>query len=215
MKSATRLALWSPVAVISIWALVYFIRHYSSANFQEGAMGNLFATILGIAVGIPIAMEVNRWQQSAQNASSLTAKIEEELKRKTKVLSLIKSELHKNLDDVLARRQQIAAGGKRTVAAIPLRDELWSSFSDGGELQHVNNPDVLSSIASAYHHIRTTIYLEKEFLTAVHYPGMQIKSDKYPHEHILGYLTGTDNDLILEVTHAIEKIDIEVANSQL
>ena len=65
-----RILTWLAVAAMAGWSLVYFIQHFPSMGFQEGAMGNLFATILGVVVGIPIALEISRRQQDAQQRAS-------------------------------------------------------------------------------------------------------------------------------------------------
>lgn len=49
---------------IFIASLVYFICRFSDDNFRDGAMGNLFATMIGLIVGIPVGLEINRHQQA-------------------------------------------------------------------------------------------------------------------------------------------------------
>lgn len=56
--------LFLPTIVLVFTAsLIYFICRFSDSSFRDGAMGNLFATMIGLIVGIPIGLEINRLQQ--------------------------------------------------------------------------------------------------------------------------------------------------------
>lgn len=174
-------------------------------------MGNLFATILGVVVGVPIALEISRRQQDAEHLASKAERQEEERNRKQKVLSLLKSELSQNRDDIEGRRINVLSGGKRVVDTDFLRDEMWAAFSHGGELQHVNNPEVLAAISYAYYRIRSNIFLERSFMNASHFPGLRVAQEKYPHDYILEYLTSTDPQVVDAIERAITTIDAELA----
>ena len=174
-------------------------------------MGNLFATILGVVVGIPIALEISRRQQEAQYLASKVEREEEETKRKRRVLTLLRTELEQNRGDIQVKRNPMESGGKREVHTNSLRDEMWAAFSDGGELQHVNSPEVLAAISNAYYEIRASIHLERSFMNAIHFPGMRIAQEKYPQDHFLDYLTSTDPQVVAAISQAIAKIDAELA----
>lgn len=94
-----RFVLWIVGFVIAAWFFIYFVFHFSSSSFQEGTMGNLFATILGV-VGIPIALELNRMQQNFHMEQENINKERDKTKRTRKILTLIKSELTKNIETV-------------------------------------------------------------------------------------------------------------------
>ena len=96
-------------------------------------MGNLFATILGVLVGVPIALELNRRQQAAVTSSAINNRKLHEDERKRKVLTLLRSELERNRNDVLASRKPLESGGQREVSVGSLNDQLWSAFSYCGE----------------------------------------------------------------------------------
>jgi hypothetical protein len=202
--------LWALVVIIAIWSVVYFIEHFSDSSFTESAMGNLFATTIGVLVGVPIALEVNRRQQIAVSTVAANERQIYESERKRKVLTLLRSELSANHDDILIRRKPIESGGKRDVYIISLSDQMWSVFSDGGELQYVNNPELLAAIANAYHLIRHSIMLENKILDAIHFPGMKIHQDKPPQDYFLEYLTGSDPELIATIETAIMATNAEL-----
>jgi hypothetical protein len=78
-------------------------------------MRNLFATILDVLVDVPIALGLNRRQQvAASQSASIDRKLHED-ERKRKVLTLLRSELERNKNDVLGSRKQMDAGGKQSV----------------------------------------------------------------------------------------------------
>ncbi len=174
-------------------------------------MGNLFATIVGVLVGVPIALELNRRQQAAAQAITNAERTANEKQRKTKILTLLRSELTMNKKQVLEMRSPMESGGVRGVSVGSLNDQLWSAFSDGGELQYINNPQLLASIADAYYHVRTCISLEKKILDIVHFPGMRIRQDKPPEEFVRGYLSETDNVLLATIDAALSNIEAELA----
>lgn len=210
MKKLAIVAIWLLVALVATWAAIYFVQHFSSSSFQEGAMGNLFATILGVVVGIPIAVELSRRQQALENAVGEARKHKEESQRREKILSLIRSELAMNRDDLEEKTKNIQTGGKREVHVNTLREEMWSAFSDGGELHYINDPELLALIAGAYYEIRTTIHLERRFMEAIHFPGMTIKRDKYPQDYYLEYLTATDPSVLKAIDMTIKRIDSQI-----
>ena len=207
-SSSVHAAAWVLVAAITIWAGVYFIQHFTTPSFQEGAMGNLFATILGVVVGIPIALEISRRQQASSQAAVVAERLVETSARKRKILTLLRSELLSNKAKILVRRDPIEHAKPRDVSTDFLSDVLWIAFSDGGELHCVDDPDLLSRIALAYHQIRSTIRLERLCMEAVLFPGAKFFLD--PQNFYLESLTGMDMELMQAVDTAVIAIDIQL-----
>lgn len=98
---------------------------------------------------------------------------------------------------------------EREVYTQSLQDQLWAAFSDGGELQYVNNPELLATLADAYHNVRHCIMLEHKVLDAVHFSGVRIQQAKNPQDYFLEYLTQSDPSLISAIEKALEAIDRE------
>jgi hypothetical protein len=211
MKRAIFPVAWLIVAGIALWSVLYFIAHFGSQPFVESAMGNLFATILGVFVGLPIALQVSRYQQSAAQATAVLEKLSEVAARRRKVLTLLREELQKNIDGLKDRIAPVAEGGKRLVFTHSLRNQLWVAFADGGELQYLDDPGLLATLADAYHEVAYCILLEHKFFDAIHYSGMRIQQDKYPPDHILDYLTKDDDGLMKSMQAAGVAIDAELA----
>ncbi len=200
------------VLVISIVAATiwYFVKHFKSPTFVESTMGNLFATLIGVIVGIPIALYINRAQLETEEAASHAKQATEHKKRKETILSLLRAELQQNLQDLHERRKEIQAGGKREVFVDPLRAEVWLALSDGGEIKWIDDLELLAHLAAAYHQIKNTIFLERKFLETLHFPGMKIKVDKYPHDHLLDYIVATDTRILGAIETAVHAINQHV-----
>ena len=212
MKRLFLVISWLIVGGVALWSILYFLAHVRSQPFVESAMGNLFATILGVLVGLPIALEVNQRQQTADQRAAAVDRANELSARRRKVLSLLREELQKNLDGLGERRAPIAQGGKRAVFTHSLRNQLWLAFADGGELQCVDEPLLLANLADAYHAIAYCILLEHKYFDAIHYSGMRIQQEKYPADHILEYLDKGDADLIKNLQLAKDAIDADLAS---
>ena len=210
MSRRVSISLWIIAVAVAMWSILYFFAHFRSAPFVESAMGNLFATILGILVSVPFALAINRHQQESALAISLSERTHEEAVRKKKVLGLLSLEIQSNLEAIRNRRVPMDTGGKRMVDSQSLKSLIWTAFSDGGELHYVNNPEVLAALANAYENIRNCAMLEIKFLEAIHWPGAQFRQTKSPQDFILEYLEQDDPALIDSMERALQAIELEV-----
>lgn len=62
--------LWLLLAIAFI-PLLYSISRITDMQFLDNFMSNWFATMIGAVMGIPIALEINRWQQESQDQKEL------------------------------------------------------------------------------------------------------------------------------------------------
>jgi len=183
------------------------ITYLSRKEVLDGFLGNLFATLIGIVVGIPIALAINRKQQRTIESKAEEQRYRDEAERKKKILNLVKTELEFNKNSLIDRQSQEHQTEQRTVLLPPLKDELWRAFSDGGELQWIKDLDLLDKIASAYHQIRTTIFLEQKYFDVIHFPGLTIQRKKYPKDFIMEYLVNTDQGVLQAIDLALSGIN--------
>ena len=199
MKINTR---WIIITTFSFFPVIYFISRVSDISFRDNLMGNWFATMIGAIVGILTAIEINSMIEKTENAK----KELEEKQRKKKILGLIKEELEFNLDKIKSRRLNLEKTGKRSVSIPSMKDELWNAFSDGGEIEWINDPQLLDTITRAYYYIRSVIYLEDKYFDVTHFPGPTITMTNTPESRILNYLNATDKNVIKNIDSAIEQI---------
>ena len=186
--------------------VAYALVHLHDAQFRDDFISNLAATVIGLLVGIPVALELNRRQQASEEARAEQTRAKEISARKARILQLLRNELDINRQLILHRKGS-GPSGKRAVLLPGLKDEVWRAFSDGGELQWLQSPDLLDSIATAYHSVRSIIYLEERYFEATHFPGMQVQQTKYPRDYILEYLDGLDPSTVKTIQASVAAID--------
>ena len=82
-----------------------------------------------------------------------------------KILNLLTGELQENKNSI----------GKIHVDAAtyfePIKTELWRAFSDGGELQWINDPDLLNVVADAYGEINHFGLLYRQYFENYMFQG--------------------------------------------
>jgi hypothetical protein len=105
-------------------------------SFWQNFVSNGLATLLGVIVGIPVALWIGR--------------IEEELsgkERKTIILKSLYDELgycEIELDRMVSYETiRVESGVLRSV----LRNEIWHAYSDGGELEWIKDVSLIAQIA--------------------------------------------------------------------
>jgi hypothetical protein len=193
---------WVLIGVLAIIPVTYLFFRIVDLPFRDSLMGNWFATMVGALAGILTAIEINN---SLENKEKQNKEVEE-TQRKEKILSLIKEELTFNLDELLLRRPNQQEQKIRTAKLPGLKDELWNAFSDGGEIQWINDPQLLDAITKAYYYIRSVIFLEEKYFDVLHFPGIRVNQASPPESRILGYLTENDSDDIEHIKKAIFEI---------
>ena len=112
-------------------------------SFWQQFISNLGATFIGAAVGIPVALYVNRLVETSS-----------ETERKEKILLLLRDELIENLN--LINEWLSSPNPKEGVISVgyDIKTEVWDAFSDGGEIQWVKDPELLGKLANAFFRLK-------------------------------------------------------------
>ena len=215
-KSVVSWLMWVIPAMIVIIAVIpalYFLTHITDSEFLDNSMGNWFATMTGVIVGIPIALWLSRRQQKEQEKKEQEAQEREASARKARILALLKEELEYNRDQLLAGEVEndraVLVDGERQVLVHGLKDELWNAFSDGGELQWIRDLQLIYAISSAYHHIRRATYLEKIYLDVLR--GSVVKIPRMSSDELMKGLIKIDSDTLKFIKLALEEIEKSIA----
>jgi hypothetical protein len=98
----------------------------------------------------------------------------------------------------------VTQGKARSVNLPFMSDELWKAVSDGGQLVHVDSPELLAALARAYHGVRTCVMLEGHYMDALHFAGLRQST---PQHDILRYITELDESCIGAIEAAIFALD--------
>ena len=114
---------------------------------------NLVVTFTGVVVGIPVGLGIARYQQSMHETRSKELEDAGQALRRMKLLELLQRELKDNrdqLEDLCSSQEE----SPRAYCAPGLKDNLWNALSDRGDLQVIDDLDLLEAISDAYHYIR-------------------------------------------------------------
>lgn len=170
--------------------------NFFDLSFWQGFVSNSLATFLGALVGIPIAL----WISTHQGRK-------EEVERKRKILRLLKHELLMNFGTLAHWKKRDEQISNAAELHIFLQTEHWRAFSDGGELQWIKDPTLLSEIAEAYNFIRMTSEASNQFINLAQntYRGSGITSDALTHLWKL-IDEGAENTKF-EITKAVKSIE--------
>jgi len=131
-----------------------FIWDFAQTSFGESFLANLLATIVGVALGIPIAFWINRRVETAT-----------EKEKKTKILSSLRDELTRNHDLLIEWRKNEDSKWELTTLGIRMGYEIWNAFSDRGELEWIKDPALLGDLANTYGEIKRIKYLSDKYLS--------------------------------------------------
>ena len=115
--------------------------------FWQDFVANGLATLLGVAVGIPIALWINNFLEQSS-----------EKEHKQKILHLLCDELEYN-QHILSSWIKGAKKEDVEVLVLELKHEVWSAFSDGGETQWIKDPILLGKLASVFSDIKALLNL--------------------------------------------------------
>jgi hypothetical protein len=121
----------------------------------------LFATFVGLVLGIPVALWLDRQGQvqvERDTARSNSA-------RKVALLTLV--------DDELAANRTLLDRRTNTPHSDPppfLRSDLWRAFAASGEIQFIADASLLATIATAYAEVETTATVERQLMQTMSDP---------------------------------------------
>jgi hypothetical protein len=129
--------------------------------FCSDFLANLLATILGIAFGLPAAL----WLDRKARSRSERERKKEAHERITKIITVLRTELEDTdraidtINDDLVNHY------------CPVTVESWNAFSDGGELQWLNDPDLLGTFSRTYASIKEYDFLFRQYARATFFPS--------------------------------------------
>ncbi len=158
---------------------------FFDTSFWQNFVSNALATFVGAVVGIPIALWLNRHQEKSS-----------EKERKEKILRLLQEELTINLGHLSEWNKTRHKERYANIIGPFLRDESWMGFSDGGELEWIKDPALLSELANAYSYIRLLQQLTERYFNLVH----------------LSYQGNVDNITINNLWEMVDKGFVESAD---
>lgn len=186
--------------VICSLIYTYFVR--LDSNFWKNAVGNLLATLIGLAAGVPVGFGINRYLESAQIEKCEVEKHKKELE----ILESIKEEIEFCLNNIFL------TPGKDDVKKFlgtPYRTNIWDAFCASAEIKYISSSKLLAQIAHAYHYIKAEDKLEYEALIAFNanriVEGINLRIN----------VQALDPQFIDQVDKALKGINLKIENLSL
>ena len=133
--------------------------------FWQAFVSNAAATLVGVVLGIPIALWISRHQAKT-----------EEKERKKKILTLLYDELLADRDVLFGWHDSQDQKSEARILSAILRYESWKAFSDGGELGWIRDPGLLNTISEAYFMIRSVSQLSDRYFGMLMVDWEQVSS---------------------------------------
>lgn len=150
------------LAVVAVFLVVFGLARGLSLLFAvdvKTVNAGVIATFTGVAGGIPVALLVGRWLDARQRRQETGARS----LRQERVLRTLQTDLVEVLDELVSR--------DRHQAVFPyLRTDVWHAIADGGQLELIDDPEILNALARAYHRIEATADLERQIWESFHDP---------------------------------------------
>ena len=199
------------LALVIVSMILILIGTFFDYTYYQDFFSNGISTLVGVIIGIPVALYVNRLQESAT-----------EKERKKKILTLLSKELGSN-QEILKQwhfsNEDLTTGNIAVEdLSIFLGDEVWRAFSDGGELQWIKDPDILRRLAYTYFLIETMKKRSERFFVLITSRGIRLPIYRIPRFtdfnpdiiKLLGQIDDEINNLISEINGNIDYIKGEL-----
>jgi len=132
---------------------------FFDTSFWQSFVSNLLATSIGVGLGIPVALLINRWVE---------AKIEKE--RKGKIIRVISDEVLHNWGTI---RSWLNDPKRVNVWILfsQLKDESWQALSDGGDLEPIQDPYLIKDLAEAYSYVHSLMLMSEKYFDLLYFSG--------------------------------------------
>jgi len=167
---------------------------FFNIDFWRDFISNSVATLLGVIIGIPIAL----WLSNFQNNM-------EEKERKKKILRLLKEEILVNIGPLNRWKKSSENFMIESLSLlIFIKIEHWAAFSDGGELQWIKDPNLLGKISDAYNYLRMMKDLCNKYFVIL--PLQKYDQSKESIREVMYLIERGIEETLIELNKAIEAI---------
>jgi len=130
------------------------------SSFLQDFSSNGLSTMLGIVIGIPIALWLSGFQERRT-----------EKERKTIILKSLREEINKNWINIKIWLDEKPFSDEIFNLSLNLRDEIWRSFSNGSELKWIKDPRLLAELSDAYYIIRAIRESSEKYFQSTFHAG--------------------------------------------
>lgn len=194
-----------PLGLLVTVAL-YSARQVGNDLYWQSAMGNLLATVLGIAAGVPVALQIERWRAAREERGREA----EARKRQRQVLRLLADELKYDRETLAERDPTIPAARRPRLQVDPLKTDLWDAFTASGDIGYLDDPHLLGVIADAYAMVKVVMSIENLCYAVIHGENPRHADGTYSSQRLWEDARRLDAELTQMIAAAIGSTDSEL-----
>ena len=191
---------WTLPVTLGLCAIGYSAYRARELQYWDGAVGNWLATLLGIIVGVPVALHLER--QRAARAAEMEALTEGNVRKS--VLNVLRTELREVL-----RQLSLRVNMTDSVPIEPLRDSSWEALRAAGSLRYLTQPTLIESISGAYRWIAILNELEASVRRAVYGINVQFPDGQNAAMKLMAHSKESHSALSQAVFSALAAIEVE------
>lgn len=162
-----------PIAYMVFWVRTQGFN--PTDRFWSGTMGNMGATVYGVAVGIPAGLLLNRWVEQERAKKREAEQQDESEKEERRVFDLLHKELSANLASKLFPDSERLTSPYQEVPPDPLETGAWDAVTASGETKWIRDTELRSKITNAYHLVKSLNKWLERWYDAAYGVGVAIK----------------------------------------
>lgn len=192
-----------PLALAAL-AFGYSFYRRTELSYWDGAVGNWLATLLGIVVGVPVALALERTRAKQEKEEQVRA----DQRVRKDVLTLLRAEL-------LGAQQSIQYRTTlgTSVPVEPLNTSAWDAMKATANLRHVSAPSLIGSLSEAYRLIEFLAQLEQMLHRTVYGVNVQFQDGENASTKILRNATSYHAPATAAIDHALNEIEVALAST--
>lgn len=199
MDTFVRMVLkWVLPLALAALAFGYSFYRRTELSYWDGAVGNWLATLLGILVGVPVALALERARATSEKEEQQRS----DQRVRHDVLTLLQSELL-GAKQSIEYRTTLGA----SVPVEPLKTSAWDAMKATANLRYVSAPSLIGSLSEAYRLIDVLAQLEKLLHRTVYGVNVQFPDGENASTKILRNATSFHAPAIMAIGHALEAIE--------
>lgn len=202
IAKTTSAVLWALLLGLLVTPIVYGLNWSDGKQFLDNVLSGLLSTAIALMGGIPIALWIDRRVKHREEMK----KQEEQSKRESELLELLREELLFT-NSLLQSR----LGDTSILPMQPLKSDLWSAISAAGKLNLISNHRLLNRIASAYYVVNIVRRIEEQTIVSARNATVKFSNGMTGTQLLLQDARGFDGLLSDSIREALREINEELA----
>lgn len=216
---------WWFATIIFIVSISYFLFRVIDPVFRDNALGNLFATVMGVVVGIPIGLEINRVQQEAQRKREEEQKYDDneaiEIQKKEEQEEILKANIQSVYRELTDNQKHVKRLQNALAQAKNSTQEHWewiSAISDSFTSDAYYTLDRSEIDENAWRELHVPLYIAYPMMLlalrnriregkAAHSFYLKYKNDQKSADDELKFIRDLSRETLGRIEQATQEVD--------